>query len=64
VLKWLLAIFIFLVVVGTAGSWLSKIGIGRLPGDVRFPLFGKQIFLPFTSTIVLSLLLLGIQKMI
>jgi hypothetical protein len=63
-LKWMLAIFILLVVIGVAGNWLSKIGIGRLPGDLRFKVFGKEIFLPFTSTVVLSLVLFGIQKLI
>jgi hypothetical protein len=63
-LKWMLAIFILLVVIGFAGNWLSKIGIGRLPGDFRFKVFGKQIFLPFTSTVALSLMLWGIQKLI
>jgi hypothetical protein len=28
--------------------------VGRLPGDVSFSLFGKRIFLPFASTILLS----------
>lgn len=63
-LKWALAVFILLIVIGAAGNWLTKIGIGRLPGDVRFKLFGKEIFLPFTSTIVLSLMLFAIQKLI
>jgi hypothetical protein len=32
----------------------GKAGVGRLPGDVKFTLFGKTIFLPFASTILLS----------
>jgi hypothetical protein len=64
VLKWFLALFILLVVIGAAGNWLGRIGIGRLPGDFRFTVFGRQIFLPFTSTIVLSLLVLAIQRLI
>jgi hypothetical protein len=63
-LKWFLAIFILLLVIGAAGNWLTKIGIGRMPGDFRFQVFGKEIFLPFTSTIVLSLVLFAIQKLI
>jgi hypothetical protein len=63
-LKWALAVFILLVVIGAAGNWLSKIGIGRLPGDFRLRLFGKEIFLPFTSTIVLSLMLYLVQRVI
>jgi hypothetical protein len=53
--KWFLAIFIGLAVFSAALPWLSKIGVGKLPGDVRFKVMGKEIFLPFTSTILLSL---------
>ena len=33
---------------------LEKLGVGRLPGDIRFTLFGKTVFLPFASTVLLS----------
>ena len=53
--RWLLTIFIALVVFSAALPWLEKLGIGRLPGDFRFRLFGKTYLLPFASTILLSL---------
>ncbi len=54
--RWLLTIFIALVVFSAALPWLEKLGIGRLPGDVRLRLFGKTYLLPFASTILLSLI--------
>ena len=42
---------------GLGAGWL-----GRLPGDIRFTLFGKTFFLPFASTILLSLLVLVIAR--
>lgn len=59
--RWILTIFIALMIFSAALPWLEKLGVGRLPGDVRFTLFGRTIFLPFASTILLSLavLLLG-----
>ncbi len=54
VIRWTLTIFLALVVFSAALPWLEKLGIGRLPGDVRFTLFGKTIFLPFASTVLLS----------
>jgi hypothetical protein len=55
--KWLLAIFLALLVLSALQPWLQKLGIGRLPGDFRFRYQGREIVLPFTSTVVLSLLL-------
>lgn len=62
--RWLLIIFLVLVVFSAALPWLEKLGVGRLPGDVRFTLFGKQIFLPFASTVLLSTLGFLIAKVI
>lgn len=52
--RWLIVIFLALIIFSSILPWLEKLGVGRLPGDVRFSLFGKQIFLPFASTILLS----------
>ena len=52
--RWFLTIFIALIVFSALLPWLEKLGVGRLPGDVKFSLFGKTIFLPFASTILLS----------
>jgi hypothetical protein len=53
-IRWVLTIFIALIVFSAVLPWLEKLGVGRLPGDVKFSLFGKTIFLPFASTILLS----------
>jgi Protein of unknown function (DUF2905) len=55
VLKWLLTLFIALVVLSSVQPWSSRLGIGRLPGDLRIPLRGRVVYIPFTSTVVLSL---------
>ncbi len=52
--RWLLTIFIALVLFSSLLPWLEKLGIGRLPGDLRFNIFGLKIFLPFASTILVS----------
>ena len=53
-IRWVLTIFIALIVFSALLPWLEKMGVGRLPGDVKFSLFGKTVFLPFASTILLS----------
>jgi hypothetical protein len=59
-----LAIFIILVLLSALLPWLQKIGIGRLPGDLRFKVFGKIFTLPFTSTILLSLVVLLLARIL
>jgi hypothetical protein len=53
--RWLLVIFFVLMLVNAFTSWFKRIGFGRLPGDLNFTLFGREFNLPFTTTIVLSL---------
>ncbi|MDY7545818.1 DUF2905 domain-containing protein [Glaciimonas sp. Gout2] len=53
-IRWVLVIFLAVIVLSSALPWLEKMGIGRLPGDVRFKLFGKVFSLPFASTILIS----------
>ena len=53
-IRWVLTIFIALVVFSALLPWLEKLGVGKLPGDVKFSLFGMRVFLPFASTILLS----------
>jgi hypothetical protein len=55
VLKWLLTLFIALVVLSSVQPWFSRLGIGQLPGDLRIPLRGRVYCIPFASTVVLSL---------
>lgn len=62
-LRWLLATAIALFLFSGAMPWLRKLGIGRLPGDFNFHLFGRPWSVPLTSTILLSLLAMGLAKL-
>jgi hypothetical protein len=61
-IRWVLTIFIALVIFSTMLPWLEKLGIGRLPGDFRFTLFGRKIHLPFASTVLMSLLVVAVGR--
>jgi hypothetical protein len=63
-LRWTLTIFLSVIILSSALPWLSRLGLGRLPGDVRFRLFGREFVLPFASTVLLSLLVLGLGKLL
>ena len=54
-IRWVLVIFLAVIIFSSLLPWLEKLGIGRLPGDIRFKLFGRILSLPFASTILISL---------
>ena len=56
-LKWLLVIVVGVAVITLATPWLARHGLGQLPGDITVRWRGRRIYLPITTTILLSLLL-------
>lgn len=63
-MKWLIATAVALFLFSGAMPFLRKLGIGRLPGDFHFRLFGRDWSIPLTSTILLSLLAAAVARMI
>ena len=63
-LKWLVTLAVALVVLTALSPWLARLGLGRLPGDVRVRMRGRDYFLPFTTTILLSLALTAIARLL
>jgi len=62
--RWLLVIFLALMVINALTPWVRKLGVGKLPGDLRFKLFGREFFLPFTSTVLLSFVAAALARFI
>ena len=62
-IRWLLVVFLALLLIQGITPWLNKLGFGRLPGDLRFTLFGREFFIPLTTTIILSLVCAGIARL-
>ena len=56
-IRWLIVVFLALVLINGLSPWLQRMGLGRLPGDCRFRLFGREWFIPLASTVLLSFLL-------
>jgi hypothetical protein len=63
-MRFLVTLFLGLVVLTALQPWLQKLGIGRLPGDFRFRVGGREYLLPFASTLLLTLLVFLIGKFI
>lgn len=63
-MRWLLVFLLsFLVFQGLAG-WLERIGLGRLPGDFSFRWRGREWHVPLASSLLLSLIAMGIGALV
>lgn len=62
--RWFFVILLALILISWLMPWLNKIGLGRLPGDLRFRLFGRDWNLPLASTLLLSAVANFIGKVI
>ena len=60
--RWLLVIFLALLLINWVSPLLGKLGFGKLPGDFRFKLFGREWFIPLTTTVMLSVVAAVIAK--
>ena len=52
--RWFFVILLALVLISWLQPWLTRLGLGRLPGDFRFRLLGREWYLPLTTTVLLS----------
>ena len=53
----LIAVGLLIALAGLLWPWLSKLPLGRLPGDVVVDRPGFKVFAPFTSMLVVSLVI-------
>ena len=54
---------VVLVLVGIGWPWLSKLPLGRLPGDIVIDRPGMKMFFPLTTMILVSLILSGVMAL-
>jgi hypothetical protein len=64
VIRWVIVVLLALVFISALRPWLARIGLGRLPGDFRFRLFGRDWHIPLASTLVLSFVAAAISKLL
>jgi hypothetical protein len=55
-LRWLLVLVLCLLVFNRFGDWMTRHGFGRLPGDLRFRVAGREVFVPVGSALLLFLI--------
>ena len=56
-LKWFIVFTLAISLIGWVNPLLRKIGLGRLPGDIRFVRNGREYNFPLASSLLLSALL-------
>ena len=61
-LRWVIVTFLALLLISWVRPWLEKMGLGKLPGDFHFKLFGREWFIPLISTLLLSFIITLIAK--
>jgi hypothetical protein len=64
VLKWVLVLAVGVVVLTLLAPVLARYGLGRLPGDVTVRWRGRNYYLPITSTILISLALTLLGRLV
>lgn len=58
--KWLIIIGVVLVAVGVLWPLLAKMGLGSLPGDIKWERKGYTFYFPVTTSILVSLVVTAI----
>lgn len=63
-MRWLLVFLIACLLFNCLQGWLRRVGLGRLPGDFTLRILGREIYVPLASSLVLSLLAMGIGMLV
>ena len=63
-MRWVICIFVLLVVVLSFVPTLRRWGLGRLPGDIHFRLLGHEIEIPLMSTILLAVIVMVVARLL
>jgi hypothetical protein len=63
-MRWLIVFLIACLLFNGLQGWLQKIGLGKLPGDFRFKLGGREWYVPLASSVLLSFLAMVVGMLI
>ena len=63
-LKWLITVVVVLVVFSLLAPRMGRFGLGRLPGDLQIPARGRIYYVPLASTVLLSLIVWGLSRLL
>lgn len=55
--RFLITLGVMLIVAGVLWPWLRKMGLGRLPGDIRYEKDGFSFYFPLTTGLIISVVI-------
>lgn len=55
---------VLLITIGLLWPFVSKLGLGRLPGDIAIEREGFSFYFPVTTMIVISIIITAVIKII
>ena len=55
--RWLIILGVVLVVAGLLWPWLTRLGLGRLPGDIVIERESFRLYVPLMTGLLISLVL-------
>ena len=55
--RWLIILGVVLIVSGLLWPWITKLGLGRMPGDIVVERETFRLYLPITTSILISVVL-------
>lgn len=59
-MRWLIVFMLAFLIFNGLRGWLERFGLGRLPGDFTFRIRGREVYLPLASSLLLSLIAMGV----
>jgi hypothetical protein len=55
--RWLITVGVVLVVLGLLLPWISRLGLGRLPGDIVIERETFRLYIPIVTSLLISIVL-------
>lgn len=57
-MRWLIVFLLACLLFNGLQGWMKKIGLGKLPGDFRLRIGGRDWYFPLTSSVILTVLVM------
>jgi hypothetical protein len=61
-LRWMFVVLLALILINWFAPFLNRMGFGKLPGDFRFKLMGREWYLPLSSTLLISFAMTALTR--
>ena len=56
-MRWLIVSGALLILIGLFWPWITRLGLGHLPGDISIERKGFSFYFPLTTSLLVSVLL-------